>query len=441
MSDTAPTSLRRVLGFWAMVVYGVGDILGAGIYALIGKIAGVAGTASWAAFAVALGAATLTALSYAELGSRFPKSGGESHFCQQAFRAPGLALLIGWLVFCSGVVSMAAVSHAFSGYLLGLFPLAPSGMEYLLIPAFLLLVSGVNFWGIRQSSMANIVCSVVEIAGLLVVIIVGIHFLANDSGQLPPAPTSVEGGTTWLLVAQAGALAFFAFIGFEDMVNVAEEVEAPHRNLPAAILTALMIAGVVYLAIAFIATAVVPIAQLSESDAPLLEVVRRAAPGFPSWLFSLIALFAVANTGLLNCIMGSRLLYGMSEQHLLPAALRRIHSRTRTPYWAIVVILLAAVVMALSGTLLYLAGTTSVLLLAVFATVNMSLVVVKLRPQQQADVFRVPLVVPVLGGLSSLILLGFLPVGSLLTALGFVLVGLFLVVVWKARNPGSEIAK
>jgi APA family basic amino acid/polyamine antiporter len=272
---------------------------------------------------------------------------------------------------------------------------------------------------------------------LLLVIIVGIHFLTNDPEPLPPAPAAaaMEGGATWLLVVQGAALAFFAFIGFEDMVNVAEEVESPHRNVPAAILTALVIAGGVYLVVAFIATAVVPPTELADSDAPLLEVVRRAAPGFPPWLFSLIALFAVANTGLLNCIMGSRLLYGMSEQRLLPAALRRVHAGTQTPYWAIVVILVAAIALALSGTLLYLAGTTSVLLLAVFATVNVSLVVVKLRQPKQPDVFRVPLVVPVLGSLSSLILIGFLPSGSLLTALGFVVFGLLLVVVWKSRNP------
>ena len=192
MTDTKPITLRRGLGFWALVVYGVGDILGAGIYALVGKIAGVAGSSSWIAFAVALGAAALTALSYAELGSRFPKSGGESHFCQQGFRSPRLALLIGWLVLCSGLVSVAAVSHAFSGYLLGLFPDAPFLAKYVVIAAFMLILAGVNFWGIRQSSLVNIICTCVETGGLLLVIVVGVLFLSNGSEALTETPPSIE---------------------------------------------------------------------------------------------------------------------------------------------------------------------------------------------------------------------------------------------------------
>lgn len=430
MSDRETTHLRRSLGFWALVVYGVGDILGAGIYALVGKIAGIAGNASWIAFGVALGTAAFTALSYAELGSRFPKSGGESQFCQQAFRSPGLSLLIGWLVFCSGIVSMAAVSHAFSGYLLGALPGAHQVFSYVVMVVFLLVLSGINFWGIRQSSMANIACTIVETSGLLLVMIVGTLFLLNDAGSTPPVTESVEAVEgPWWLITQGAALAFFAFIGFEDMVNVAEEVTSPERVLPAAILIALAIAGVVYVIVAYIATSVVPAAQLAASEAPLLEVVHRAAPRFPRWIFSLIALFAVANTGLLNCIMGSRLLYGMSEQGLLPAGLRRIHPRTQTPIWAIVAILIAATALALSGSLVYLAGTTSVLLLTVFATVNVSLVVVKMRETKPAKTFRVPLAVPLIGVVTSLCLIVFLPGRSLLTALGIVAAGLLLVLI------------
>ena len=234
---------------------------------------------------------------------------------------------------------------------------------------------------------------------------------------------------------QGAALAFFAFIGFEDMVNVAEEVESPERNLPAAILTALLIAGGIYIVIVSIATAVVPANILAESDAPLLEVVRRAAPAFPEWLFSLIALFAVANTGLLNSIMGSRLLYGMADQGLLPAALRRVHARNQTPHWAIVTLLVAGIIVAFSGTLMYLAGTTSVLLLIVFSTVNASLVAVKWRQPAVPETFRVPIAIPVLGGLTSLALVGFLPHKSLWSALGILVIGLLLMMVRNVRSP------
>lgn len=438
MDNNQSVSLRRGLGFWALVVYGVGDILGAGIYALVGKIAGVAGTSSWLAFVVALGAASLTALSYSELGSRFPKSGGEAQFCQQAFRWPGLSLLIGWLVLCSGLVSVAAVSHAFAGYLLGLFAGTHLVARYLIIAVFLLVLAGVNFWGIRQSSLFNIVCTCVETGGLLLVIVVGTLFLldGNDvSSQTAEVVDTTGGG--WGIVLQGAALAFFAFIGFEDMVNVAEEVESPRRTLPVAILIALLVAGSIYIVVVSIATSVVGSARLAESDAPLLEVVRQAAPAFPEWMFTLIALFAVANTGLLNSIMGSRLLYGMANQRLLPSALSRVHARTQTPHWAIVVLLIAAIVLAFSGTLVYLAGTTSVLLLIVFSTVNASLVVVKWRQPQAQDAFRIPLAIPILGGLTSLILIGFLPLKSLWTAAGIFLAGLVLVVVQQMRSPDA----
>lgn len=381
----------------------------------------------------------LTALSYAELSSRFPRSGGESYFCHQAFQSPVVAILIGWLVFCSGTVSMAAVSHAFSGYLLGLFPGVHPGATYAVVAAFLLVISGINFWGIQQSSKANIVCTCIETSGLLLVIVVGLRFLANDPVTTSPEPVVVEstGESCWL-IAQAAALAFFAFIGFEDMVNVAEEVESPQRNMPAAILTALVITGCVYVAVVFIATSVVPPTELAGSDAPLLKVVQHAAPGFPLWLFTLIALFAVTNTALLNCIMGSRLLFGMSEQHLLPRVLGRIHPRTQTPHWAIVTIFIAATALAWSGTLVYLAGTTSVLLLIVFSAVILSLVVVKRRQAETSGIFRVPLVIPVLGGLSSLALITGLPRASLLLSLGIIVAGLLVILIGRVRHPSAE---
>jgi amino acid transporter len=219
------------------------------------------------------------------------------------------------------------------------------------------------------------------------------------------------------------------------MVNVAEEVESPERNLPAAILTALLLAGGIYIAVVSIATSIVPPETLAESDAPLLEVVHRAAPAFPMWIFTLIALFAVANTGLLNCIMGSRLLYGMAEQRLLPHFLSRVNGLTQTPHWAIVTLLIAGILLAFSGTLAYLAGTTSVLLLIVFATVNVSLVVVKWRQPEAPDTFRVPLLIPILGGLTCLILIRFLPPKSLLTASGLFLFGLILVLARIMRRP------
>ena len=427
--------LQRSLGFWTLTVYGIGDILGAGIYALVGEIAGVAGQTTWVAFAVALCVAAVTALSYAELSSRFPRSGGESYFCQQAFRSPSLAALIGWLVFCSGIVSLATVSRAFAGYFLDLIPNVPDDADGIVLVVLLMVLSGISFWGIRQSSAANVVCTAIEFSGLMIVIVCGAAYLMRDAGPAaaavadPPAVTA-----NWLVVAQGAGLAFFAFIGFEDMVNVAEEVERPDRNMPAAILTALCVAGVVYVIVVIIATAVVPPAELSQSRAPLVEVVQRAAPVIPRWSFTLIALFAVANTGLLNMIMGSRLLYGMANQGLLSAQFSRVHPRTQTPHFAIGAIFVVASVLALSGTLSYLAGTTSVLLLVVFLFVNLALVRLKRRGDLQDGGFQVPILVPVLGAVSSLGLIAFVPPKSLLTGAGLAVVGLVLVGLVRLRQ-------
>ncbi|MGB8330491.1 MAG: amino acid permease [Polyangiales bacterium] len=431
MTNSTPHELRRSLGFWALVLYGVGDILGAGIYALVGKVAGVAGSASWAAFAIALLAAGLTALTYAELGGRFPRSAGESFFAEQAFGRPALALLVGWVVLCSGVLSLATVSVAFGGYMTELAPGLPPSVA---VTGILLLLAAINFRGMTESSTTNIVATMVELSGLLLVIVVGALYLDKDPEAGVNQTIAASGDVSWNAIARGAALSFFAFIGFEDMVNVAEEVKDPGRNMPLAILLALGITGTVYLMVVVIATSVVPPAVLAESAAPMLSVVQRSTDAIPDRLFSLIALFAVANTGLLNFIMGSRLIYGMSRQGLLPAALGKVHPKRRTPHLAILVVLAVAVSLALSGTLTYLAGTTSLLLLLVFFTINLSLIAIKHRDRAPSRTFCAPRPVPIAGALTCLALMPFVPPSSLVTAaiilgLGAGLVGLH---VWRA---------
>lgn len=437
MSETSKPELRRSLGLAAVIFYGVGDILGAGIYALIGKIAGIAGPGSWIAFAIALGVALLTALSYAELGSRFPRSGGESYFCQHAFRSPAIGLLIGWLVLTSGVVSLATVARASTGYLLNLMDVPLSvPLQWGCMFLFLLTLAAINFWGIEQSSKTNIVCTLVETAGLLLVIVVGLAFLAGQP-QTPDAvvrPASFH--PTWIAIGQGAAIAYFAFIGFEDMVNVAEEMRSPERDLPIAILVAVAIAGTIYVVVVWIAVVIVPPAQLAESNAPMIAVVNRAAPDIPSWLFTVIALFAVANTALLNFVMASRLLYGMSQQLLVPQWLGIVHHRTNTPTHAIIVVFFAALVLAVSGSLVFLAGTTSLLLLVVFFSVNVALVTVKFRDGVGPN-FRVPAAIPIIAAIASATLVCFLPVKSLLTGSVVVASGFLFLIPRLLRKPRS----
>lgn len=404
MTNNGSQSLRRTLGFWPLVFYGVGDILGAGIYALVGKIAGLAGTASWLAFLVALAVAALTGLSYAELGSRFPRSGGEAFFCDRAFGRPALSFLIGWLVLCSGVASMATVARGFAGYVAEFAPLAS---QSIVIMGFLAVLAGINFWGIRQSSATNIVCTLIEVTGLLLVIGVGAAWLATGPRIDAPVAEITSGETTWFMIFQGGTIAFFAFIGFEDIVNVSEEVKSPERNVPLAILTASAVAGVIYLLVVIVATSVVSPDELAGSEAPLLLVVRRAAPSIPPWLFTAIALFAIANTALLNGVMASRLLYGMARENLLPRVLATVNEKTQTPHVAIIFLLLCTTIFALSGTLLHLAGTTSLLLLVVFFSVNVALIVIKRRTPHSENAFRIPIVVPICGAASTLALMAF----------------------------------
>ncbi len=383
--------LKRALGPAALIFYGVGDILGAGIYALVGKVAGVVGPAVWLSFIAAFVAAALTALSYAELSSRYPRSAGAAVYTLEAFRSPWLSYVIGLMVLFSGIVSMAAASHAFAGYFSQLLP-ALTGNAVILF--FFIALAAINLKGIKESSAANVICTLIEVAGLLIVITAGMRFFGKaDIVSIRPA----EGFTPAVAVLQGGVLAFYAFLGFEDLVNVAEEAKDSEKLLPRAILLSLGIGTVIYILVALAAVSAVAPAELAASKAPLVSVVQRGFPGFPVWLFSLIALFAVANTALLNYVMGSRLLYGMSVSGLIPAVFKNVHPKTGTPYWAIAVMFVVVLVLAFSGSLVVLAQSTSLLLLCVFFIVNLALVVLKLKAPSPGKIFRVPLAIPLLG--------------------------------------------
>lgn len=428
--------LSRILGFWALAAYGVGDILGGGIYALVGKVAGAAGPLCWASFAIAMGVALLTALSYAELVSRFPKSGGAAVFSQEAFRAGWLAFVVGWMVLCSGIFSMATVSHAFAGYLGNLLPVP--ARAFWVAPLFLAGLSLINFRGIKESVRVNALCTLIELFGLAVVVAAGAWFLSR-SGPLPGAEAAAQ-TAGWQGLFQGAALAFFAMVGFEDMVNIAEESKDPEREIPKAMLTAVTVAGLLYVAVSFVSSRVLPAQQLAGSEAPLLAVVQRAWPLFPGWLFAGVALFAVSNTALLNSVMSSRLLYGMAQDRLIPAWFGSVHPSRHTPHHSILTVLAVSTALALSGTILQLAGATSTLVLLVFTVVNIALLKIKRDSSRPQPSFRVPWPVPALGIAASLWLLTHMPPASLAGASGIVAAGLVLTAVVRlsrvaARKP------
>ena len=377
-----------------MALYGLGSMLGAGIYGLIGKAAGEVGNAVWLAFLVALIAALLTALSYASLGSRYPRAAGAVYVAQRAYGLPLLSFMVGLALVCSGLTSVATQSRVFGANFSELFGLDAIPVAALAL-CYLFATTVIIFRGIQEAMWVNILCTVVSIAGLVLVVAVGMSYWGSVD-YLETPPTS-GGDQTFLIVIQGAVLAFFAFIGFEDMYNIAEEVREPETTIPIGLISAMLIAALVYVAVAITAVSVVPWQDLAAAPGPITEVVARAAPWIPPILFTAITVFAVANTGLVNFVTASRLLYGMARQNLLPDHLGKIHRHRRTPHIAILVLFLILVPLALMGTIAELAAATVLLLLTVFSVVNGALFILKGRKGEPPGRFEIPRIIPAMG--------------------------------------------
>ena len=386
-------SLKRNVGLIALVLYGVGDILGAGVYGLIGKAAGQMGNGIWLAFLVSMFAAGLTGLTYASLGSRYAKAGGASFITFKAFGHPFLAYLIGMCAFASGLTSMATASKVFAGYFHGLFETIPTP---LIVFVFAMILATIVFIGIRESLIFNAICTVIEASGLLFILAVGMPYWGDVNYLNFQSPSNPTGDFTMSLVLTGAVLTFYSFIGFEDIINVAEEVKDPQKNLPRGIVGAVLISSLIYMGISITAVSVVPPQLLAESSQPLVEVVKKAAPWFPPSAFSIIAMFAVANTAMLNFIMGSRLIYGMSNQGLLPKVLSHVHGKTQTPHYSIFAILIIFLILAFTGDVSSLAKATSILLLICFIVVNLSLIRLK-KTDPVPGAFEIPSIIPYAG--------------------------------------------
>ena len=396
MNNSSP-SLQRHIGLLALTLYGVGDILGAGVYGLIGKAAGQMGNAVWLGFLVSMIAAGLTGLSYASLGSRHPKAGGASYITFRAYHRAWLAYGVGLAVLASGLTSMATATRVFSGYFEGL--ISGSVPFTAIMIGFALLLTLIVVWGIRESMWANAICTVVELSGLLIIIVVGMGYIGSANYLDATTVANPMGHIGPSLILTGAILTFYSFVGFEDILNVAEEVKNPSRTLPIGLISAVAISSMIYMVISIIAVSVIPAGELSASKQPLVDVVRKAAPWFPTSLYSIIAMFAVANTALLNFVMGSRLVYGMAHQGLLPKALAKVHRKRHTPHIAALILLIILLLLALSGDISSLAKSTSVLLLVCFMLVNTSLVILKTRKDEPHGSFEIPIIIPILGTL------------------------------------------
>jgi APA family basic amino acid/polyamine antiporter len=376
-----------------LLLFIVGDILGGGIYALVGEVGAETGGAIWAAFGLALLGAAFTAGSYAELVSKYPHAGGAALYTHRAFGRRFFTFLVAFAVVCSGITSASALSRGFGGDYLAEFVDVKVVLAAL---ALLLLITLVNLRGIAESVKLNVGFTLIEVAGLLLIVLIAVVAIVDGDAD-PGRAFEFKEGSSVLGAALAGAaLAFYALIGFEDSVNVAEETREPSATYPKVIFGGLAIAGSIYLLVTIGASAVVPTADLADSSGPLLEVVKQGPLDVPEKLFSAIGLLALSNGALINMIMASRLVYGMARERVLPAPLAVILPGRRTPWAAIAFTAALAAGLIITGDLERLADTTVALLLVVFAVVNVAVLVLRRDPVEHEH-FRVPSAIPVLG--------------------------------------------
>ena len=438
-------SLQRVMGPWLLLLFIVGDILGTGIYALTGQVAKQVGGVVWLPFLIAFVVALMTAFSYLELVTKYPRAAGAALYTHRAFGIHFVTFIVAFAVMCSGITSASTASRAFAANLSNAFDLKLAGTIGITLIglAFMALVAIVNFRGVGESVKANVVLTCVELTGLLIIIFIGLWAISLGQGDVSRVMQfKAEGGLFWPAIA-ATTLAFFAMVGFEDSVNMAEETKDPTRTFPKILLTGLFITGVIYVLVSISAITLVAPAQLGEGETPLLQVVQAGAPSFPVEIFGFITMFAVANSALINMLMASRLVYGMSREHVLPAVLGKVHPSRHTPYVAIgFTTLLAFALITFVGEVPALGGTTALLLLCVFTVVNVAVLVLRKDPVKHEH-FRTPTFLPVVGGLCCAFLAGpwtgrdpvQYKIAGVLLGIGVVL---WVVTVWANRATGLK---
>ncbi|MGE2732626.1 APC family permease [Mycolicibacterium vaccae] len=447
-ADQQP-QLKRVMGPGLLLLFIVGDILGTGVYALVGDVAGEVGGAAWLPFLIAFIIATITAFSYLELVTKYPQAAGAALYAHKAFGIHFITFLVAFVVMCSGITSASTASRAFAANFFEGTGIEASKVGIALLAlGFMAALAAINYRGVGESVKLNVVLTIVEITGLVVVVMVGFWAFTRgtdvDFSRIVAFETGEE-KNAFLAVTAATSLAFFAMVGFEDSVNMAEETKDPVRTFPKILLSGLGIAGVVYILISIVAVALVPVGELETSETPLVEVVKAGAPGLPiDAILPFITMFAVSNTALINMLMASRLIYGMARQHVLPPVLGTVHPTRRSPWVAIVfttVIAFAVIIYvstsASSNAIAILGGTTSLLLLAVFAVVNVAVLVLRRDLQHEGKHFKTPTALPVIGFVASLYLVTPLsgrPPQQYIVAGGLVVLGILLFFLTRAIN-------
>jgi APA family basic amino acid/polyamine antiporter len=432
-TDTAstgqPTELKRVMGPKLLLLFIVGDILGAGVYAVTGQMAGGVGGIVWLPFLLAFVVATITALSYLELVTKYPQAAGAALYAHKAFGVHFITFIVAFAVVCSGITSASTASATLAGFLTDGLTIngwidegsVSDGTITAIAMGFMILLAVVNLRGVGESVKFNVVLTLVEVSALAIVIGVGFYVIANGKGDLGRITVFEDANDKglFLAVTAATSIAFFAMVGFEDAVNMVEEIEEPQKIFPRTMLTGLGIAVILYMLVAVSVVSVLTSDQIKsineEEGRALLSVVSVGAPDFPiDKVFPFLAVFAVANTALINMLMASRLIYGMARQDVLPRQLGAVLPGRRTPWAAIVFTTVMALGLIFyvrqdpdSDIVVNLASVTSLLLLCVFAVVNIACMVLRGKKHDAVkSFFKSPGPLPYLGAFLCLFLVG-----------------------------------
>ena len=393
--------LKRTLGLAECIFFGVGSILGAGIYTLIGKVAGLSGNFIWLSFLIASVSALFTAFSYAELSAAFPKAGGEYMYAKKAF-GKKTGIFLGVTISLNGIVSGATVAIGFAGYFAELI-----GINLLIGSlGIIVLIFVVNISGIKQSSVVNIIFTIIEVGGLLFVIYSAFPSIGKINYiELPPS------GYNGILAASA--LAFFAYIGFEEIVKLAEETINPEKNIPRALFISSVIVIVIYSLVTVCAVSVIPYEELGKSESPLADIIGKKNGKTGVVIISVIALFATANTILSNMLGSSRVLLNMSKETKALKLLSYVSLKRKTPLAALILILIIMCGFALIGNIETIARIATVFIFITFIIVNLSVIVLRIREKEMVRPYRIPLsiknipAISVLGILTTLVLLSY----------------------------------
>lgn len=399
METENKVTLKRDISLYLLIFYGLGNILGAGIYVLVGKIAGISGIFAPISFIIACIVVLFTALSYAELSARFPYSAGEALYAKHAFNSKYISIFIGIIIALSGILSSATIIHGFNGYISNFFDL-PSTLTAILL---LIVLTVIAILGIGKSVKFATILTLVEIFGLLIIVFIGVENIEFKNVEIKEFIPHFE-ISIWYTISLGAFLAFYAFIGFEDMVNVAEEVKEPAKNMPKAIIITLIVSTTLYILVATISVLAIAPEILSKSDAPLADVYRTLTNKEPIVL-SIIGMFAVINGALIQIIMVSRLLYGMGMNKWIPSIFTKVNEKTRTPIFATVFASIVILIFTLWLPIVTLASLTSFFIFIVFTLMNLALIKIKLKSPTPEGIINIPFWIPTLGIIVNVLLL------------------------------------